>query len=108
MTVPANVRKLVRERARHRCERCGNPDAHQLHHRLLRSRGGKDTPANLVLLCSPGCHDWLHHEVKQAEDDGWILRSRSFPNLKPLRMGRRWVLLDDVGGSRTVEAASPR
>jgi hypothetical protein len=57
----ATVRKLVRERARNRCEYCRLPQhqgtAVQFHVEHIRPRqhGGNDDPANLALAC-PTCN----------------------------------------------------
>jgi 5-methylcytosine-specific restriction endonuclease McrA len=43
-----------------------------LHHRLPRSRGGKHTLENLVLLC-PAAHDYVHGHPAWARDNGFLL-----------------------------------
>lgn len=45
-------------RSRGLCERCSR-QAHHLHHRCTRARGGPDHPDNLAHLCSP-CHQAVH------------------------------------------------
>lgn len=85
--VPQDVQDLCRLRDGGRCCRCRvsvlNVPAH-LHHRLMRSRGGKHTPANLVTLCAP-CHRDVHTgDTIQSEQDGWLLPSRSDPARIPV------------------------
>jgi 5-methylcytosine-specific restriction endonuclease McrA len=41
------------------CENCGTWGPYQLHHRIKRSQGGKDTEANLQRLCVY-CHQEAH------------------------------------------------
>lgn len=57
----ARTRRLVRERARERCEYCRLPHAaspflaFHIEHIRARQHGGQDDPANLALAC-PGCN----------------------------------------------------
>jgi hypothetical protein len=72
-----SARALCRERAGSCCERCGQwaPNGHA-HHRLSRARGGEDELSNLMWLCGPGCHRWVHENPAAATAAGW-LRSAS-------------------------------
>lgn len=73
----------------------------QLHHRKLRSRGGKDTVANLVSVCHL-CHGHIHGEVKQATALGLIVSTWADPEQVPLvRRGYAVFHYDD--GSLMVE-----
>lgn len=54
--VSSSTRRLVRRRARFRCEYCHSPeylspDRFTLEHILPQSRGGSDEPENLALAC---------------------------------------------------------
>ncbi len=54
------VRRLVRERARHRCEYCGLAERdvyipHHIDHIRPKQHGGDDSPVNLALSCQ-GCN----------------------------------------------------
>ncbi len=56
----ASVRRLVRDRARNRCEYCGLAEAHvyiphHIDHIRPRQHGGDDSPMNLALACQ-GCN----------------------------------------------------
>jgi hypothetical protein len=72
---------LVWERDMGRCVRCGIGLAglvisYSCHHRLLRSQGGYDEPANRIMLCgtgTTGCHGWAHHNRDAARPGGYIL-----------------------------------
>jgi hypothetical protein len=48
--VDKKVVEIVEQRAGNYCEACGGlaQESMALHHRKLKSRGGKDTPANLI------------------------------------------------------------
>ena len=48
------------------------------HHRKLRSQGGSDEPANLLSVCA-FCHEWIHHNVEDAHNMGWLVRSWETP-----------------------------
>ena len=51
------IAETVLARANGYCERCGKPSSDlALHHRKLKSRGGKDEVSNLVGVCHP-CHN---------------------------------------------------
>jgi 5-methylcytosine-specific restriction endonuclease McrA len=77
-----HVVQAVKRRSRGRCERCGTAPATQLHHRRLRSQGGRNTLENLVDLCAP-CHnasaDAIHANVDWAHRHGWIVPSWQDP-----------------------------
>ena len=45
-----------RERANHRCERCGFRGTLDPHHVIPRSRAGSDEACNIVILCRWRCH----------------------------------------------------
>lgn len=61
--MPAAVAEAVLERADGACEGmvrgvCVGTGGH-LHHRMMRSQGGRHTVENLVLLCH-ACHKYVH------------------------------------------------
>lgn len=70
--VPKAVAYAVLERAAQYCEKCGRPGLLVLHHRKLRSRGGKHTTANLIAV-HPACHDLIHSYEDWSEIHGWIV-----------------------------------
>ncbi len=54
--------RIIEERGA-KCERCNYsrlPSILNLHHVLPRSKGGKDEPSNLELIC-PNCHAEVHY-----------------------------------------------
>lgn len=60
---------------------------HSLHHRLLRSQGGPDTAANLILVSGTGVtgeHGWIHRNPRYAQTLGLIVPSYSSPELWPV------------------------
>lgn len=80
--------EIVQERAGSYCEVCGGvtEESMALHHRKLKSRGGKDSVANLIWI-HHGCHnlktDSIHLNPEMAERKGWIIASWQEPEETP-------------------------
>lgn len=98
MSIPRKVRDVVVARDGGCCIRCGRwADGGSLHHRMLRSQGGRDVPANLVLLCGTGttrCHGWAHAHPEEARREGLIVWSWEAPGVVPVdafTAGRVWL-----------------
>lgn len=74
--VPPDVRRAVRARSRGLCEidhpGCTGRAVH-LHHRRLRSQGGRHTVGNLLDVCPSG-HRWIHANPAESYERGWMLR----------------------------------
>lgn len=85
------LRDLILARCQHYCEKCGFglTEDFALHHRKLRSRGGKDTVDNLVALHHK-CHnlgtDSVHLNIKKATELGLIVPRHAEPNEFPLTL----------------------
>lgn len=83
LSIPPKVRAEVRERSGGDCEARINGvcrgRATQMHHRLLRSQGGKHTPANLLDLCGR-CHDHIHKHTAWAYEHGFLLAAFTQPS----------------------------
>ena len=75
--VPPEIRDAVTARSGGLCEwpSCPNP-ATDLHHKQMRSQGGKHTVDNLAHLCR-GCHDRIHANPAQSYEAGWLIRGRT-------------------------------
>ena len=94
--------EIVQQRANGYCEICGGVmlDGGALHHRKLKSRGGKDTPSNLIYI-HHGCHnlntDSIHLNPLKATQKGWMVESWKDPHETPFVMpdGGYALLLDD-------------
>ena len=72
-----------------------------LHHRKLRSRGGKDEPENLLYIHHE-CHNLgtnsVHNRVALATEKGWIVSSWADPKEVPVVLhGGRIVILQSDG-----------
>ena len=100
--------RLVEERAGNYCETCGTPAlaSMALHHRKLKSRGGKDSVSNLIRV-HHGCHnldtDSIHANPSMATDKGWMVSSWSEPENEPfLQPDGLWVLLKMDGTTERV------
>ena len=76
--IPPSVRKAVRVRSGGWCEcGCGRPAEH-VHHRKLRSQGGRHELVNLLHL-SFYCHDEAHRNRSRAEALGLIVPAWADP-----------------------------
>lgn len=63
------ARKLVRERAKGRCEVCGGPGYEYSHRRRRNIRGHAWCPCNGVLSCRT-CHAKMHAHPERARELG--------------------------------------
>lgn len=66
---------MVRQRDRHRCQRCGSPTPRgQFHHRRTRAVVDKHQhcACNGIWLCHT-CHTWIHANPVKARDTGFIV-----------------------------------
>jgi hypothetical protein len=90
------------------CEVCGaalSRDAYEAHHRLRRSQGGTDGPANLLALCPgpSGCHARVHDNPEWGLVNGWLVSSWGDPAREPVLIASRgWVLLTPGGYGRLL------
>ena len=86
-----SLREMVYSRCSGYCEKCGQrlPESWALHHRQLKSRGGKDVVENFVAL-HHGCHnlntDSVHFNPSMAEDRGLMVGSWQNPLECPLTL----------------------
>lgn len=99
--IPRAVRLLAAERDAGWCIRCGKP-SRQLHHRQLRSQGGRHVPENLITLCGSGtqlCHGYVHSHIRESLDSGWLVSGTADPALIP-------VMVFSAGGSGTAQWAT--
>lgn len=90
MSIPKRIRDRVVEREDHCCIKCGQwAEGGSLHHRKLRSQGGKNTLENLVLAHgsgTTGCHGWMHHERHDSAAQGYIVRPWQDPADVPVEV----------------------
>lgn len=100
--------ELVQQRAGGYCEICGRvaTESMALHHRKLKSRGGKDEVANLLWIHHE-CHNMgthgVHNQIKEATAHGWIVNSWANPAQVPvLRPDGNLVILLNDGTVGTV------
>jgi hypothetical protein len=91
----------VKERSFGMCEICGTKRATEIHHRLHRSHGGKDTVTNLIHVCGwgnhTGCHGAAHSDPKRYAN-GWAVRSGGNPALRPVLYRGSLTILTAEGG----------
>lgn len=98
---PEAVAEAVTARAGGICEAliagvCGSRAEH-MHHRQLKSGGGKDTPANCLHICHL-CHDHVHKNPAEAMENGWIVsKFVDDPASVPVSRWGHMTLLDDDG-----------
>lgn len=78
------IAEAVLKRANGYCEHCGKSGELTLHHRKLKSRGGKDEVANLLAVLHP-CHLYdIHANPQKATVKGWMIPSYGAPTEYPL------------------------
>ena len=99
--MPEHVAEAVIERSGGKCEAMGtffcDGPAQQLHHRRMRSQGGKHTVQNLLALCA-SCHSWVHRHPKESYRLGWLVRSVKDPLEVPVQYRGLTSHLDAEGG----------
>jgi len=105
------IAQAVIDRAGGYCEKCGGvlSEAYNLHHRKLKSRGGKDAVSNLIVVHNT-CHirhkDSIHDNPVEAERMGFMCPSWRDPAEHPLiRSDGSIVLLLDDGSYKLLEKA---
>lgn len=108
MKMPQGTVAAVKNRAGHKCERCGTVDAEfwSLHHRRPRGMGGSKNPAlnmpsNILLLCgsgTTGCHGWVESNREEAYGSGLLVRMWQIPRDTPVTLWHGTFVLDDEGG----------
>jgi len=101
------IAQKVLKRAKGYCERCGKMTDLALHHRKLKSRGGKDEVSNLVAICHP-CHnlatDSIHLNPAKATLKGWMIPSYADTQMYPLHLANGDVVrLDNEGNYIIIE-----
>lgn len=86
--IPIKVRQAVADRSGFVCELgCGNRAVH-LHHRKLRSQGGRHEPANLLHLCAAH-HNEAHANPERSYALGWLVRGWADPAGVPVILAER-------------------
>jgi hypothetical protein len=107
-TVDKKIVKIVLERAKGYCEVCGWDlgEDYALHHRKLKSRGGKDSVSNLMAVHHK-CHnlgtDSIHFNPERATEKGYMVSAWSEPHQIPVKQpDGKMVYFDDNG--QKVEA----
>lgn len=105
------IAQKVLERAGGYCEKCGGTlyEAYNLHHRKLKSRGGKDQVSNLIAVHNH-CHiqqkDSIHDNPEESERMGFMCPSWAKPEEHPLiRPDGSVVLLLEDGSYKLLEKA---
>jgi len=105
----SELREIVYARSKGYCEKCGLPLSHSwaLHHRKLKSRGGKDEVSNFVALHHE-CHNLgtksVHLNPAKAESVGLMLGSWQNPAECPLTLpDGTYVILSNEGTYRYLE-----
>lgn len=104
-----NLREIVYKRCKGYCEKCGLPltDSWALHHRKLKSRGGKDEVSNFLALHHK-CHntgtDSVHLNPSIATQRGYMVSSWNEPDESPVTLpDGRSVILKSDGSYQTIK-----
>lgn len=96
------VKRVVRDRDRNTCWKCGGRGSSlDVHHRKPKQMGGADSLttyglANLVSLCR-GCHSRVHANPAESEGLGFILGQISDPAKIPFLARGESIVLTNVG-----------
>lgn len=102
----AELRDIVYARCKGYCEKCGKslPESWALHHRKLRSRGGKDEVSNFVALHHE-CHnlgtDSVHFNPANSRDYGLMVGSWQEPSECPLTLPDGSIVILNNEGTYT-------
>ena len=94
-----DCRRIVKERAQGRCERCGKTwPLGTIHHRRKRSHRGPWSPENCVYVCghgttAGGCHSWIEFNPNLAEGEGFHVRPWGDETVIPVLYRGKWVRL---------------
>ena len=73
--ISPTLREAVFARDNWTCQWCRVPGGRlDAHHRLRRSKGGKDTLQTLT-SCHRICHDYIHTHPEEARKRGFLVRS---------------------------------
>lgn len=103
MQFTEKTRRLIRERAKDRCELCGTPayETAQIHHRKPRGMGGTKNPESRSpangLLVHFRCHHRIEMNRADALTNGWLVRQSDDSTAVPVRLHYGMVLLKDDG-----------
>lgn len=96
--MPTAVTEAVKARSRGVCELCAAAPAIHMHHRRLRSQGGRDAVENLAHLCRRCHNDAIHGNPDWAKRHGWIVPSWADPDdVEPVRGCGLGCKIDHVG-----------
>lgn len=97
--------RVVTERDRGKCQRCGRVGTVERDHRQNRD-AYNTVPSNLQCLC-PACHRWKTEHPAAAILEGFAVSRWARPELWPAwRHGAGWVLYDDNGGWDEISQAT--
>jgi len=106
--VDKKIAEAVLNRAGNYCEKCGKVgEDFALHHRKLKSRGGKDSVANLMAV-HHSCHnmgtDSIHANPAYATKMGWMVPSWADPADFPITLpDGNIVRFDEQGTFNRIE-----
>lgn len=106
-----DARRLVFARAGGRCEACKRRlllESMHASHRLPRSAGRNDVPANLLAFCLT-CHEVVHHQPKLARQWGWAISryDQRPPEEVPVYLREGWWLVPADGGDLVATRYRP-
>jgi hypothetical protein len=106
-TIKKDIINKVIERANGYCEVCGLAlTDYALHHRKLKSRGGKDSVSNLMVV-HHSCHNLgtasIHLNPETATERGYMVSSWSEPEDVAVRQPDGIMVLFKNNGQKVVE-----
>lgn len=99
------ISEALKERANFVCEICDKQRGTNHHHRVNKSRGGRDDLCNLMWLCgsgTTGCHGWVTENPERSQQRGWSVSGYRDPATVPVKRRGEWVMLFSDGDLVTV------
>jgi 5-methylcytosine-specific restriction protein A len=105
-----STRKLIRQRAKSRCELCGvTTEKGQIHHRKPRGMGGtvleESRSAANGLYLDLKCHEKIERNRREAYENGWLVHRWDNSEERAVKMFDGWFVL---AGDGTLSPLSPR
>jgi hypothetical protein len=96
-----NVKAYILDRDGYQCQKCKTKkDKLHVHHIVFRSKGGTDTPSNLITLCE-GCHDKLHQGLFEIKGSKSKTKHATEMGIIKSQLKKRFGVFEETYGYET-------